>query len=99
VTNEDQERQEREANQALRLAAVARDAIRNEAVQAYFDEIEAKAIDAMIAAAPTEDLERLRCAVVAGTIRGMRRFLEDAVAGGDYAAELLKQLNKGVKAR
>jgi len=80
----------RRAYQAeLDLAVAARAALDNRAVLEYYDAVEKKAIDAMLACGPTEDLERLRLSVVASTIRQMKAFLAQAVAAGDFAAQML----------
>lgn len=79
----------------LRLAEAAQAVLENEAVMAYFDAVEAKAIDAMLACEPVQDLERLRLAVVAGTVRQFRQFLRAGVASGEYAAQALGQNQQG----
>lgn len=92
--------QERAAHEAAVLMGErAREALRNEAIMAFFEEIERKAVDAILATKPTEDLERLRLVVVASTIRGLVRFLHDGVAEGDYAGRLLERINREDEAR
>lgn len=74
----------------LRRAEAARAVLEhNEAAMAYFDEVERKAIDALLACAPTEDLERLRLATMANVVRQFRQALRDCVTTGDFVAQLL----------
>lgn len=92
--------QERQAHQdQLRISAAAAAALQNEAVMAYFDEVETRAIDAMLAADPTEDLARFRLSVVAVTIRHLKAFLREARPAGEFAAAMLERIRKEESSR
>lgn len=96
MSDRDQKREEERAGyvRALVLAEAAELVRSNAAVQAYFNEAEAKAIDAILAAPPAADLERLKLATVAGAIRKLRAFLEDARDVGVYSAEMLARMDR-----
>lgn len=91
----DRQQAEEEYRAELRLGEAAKAVLENEAAMAYFDQVERKAVDAMLACKPVEDLERLRLAVVAQTVRQFKQFLKDGVAAGDYAARMLGQNQQG----
>ncbi len=91
----DRQQADEEYRAQLRLGEAARAVLGNEAVQAYFDAVEAKAIDAMLACEPVQDLERLRLAVVAQTVRQFKQFLRDGVTAGEYAARALGHNQQG----
>jgi len=79
---------------AMRLAEAAQEAQRNEAVMAYFESVETRAIDALLGCDVLDDAKRLRLTVVAQTVRQLRQFLTDARDMGAYSESLLKQLDK-----
>lgn len=95
MTRNETREQERAAHRrALVLAEAAELARSNAAVTAYFNEVEARAVETLLALPPQADLERLKLAVVAKTIRELRAFLEDARDGGVYAQEMLARMDQ-----
>jgi hypothetical protein len=79
---------------AVQLSQAAQQAQQNAAIVAYFDGVEAKAIDALLGCDVLDDTKRLRLTVVAQTVRQLRQYLNDTRDMGAYAEGLLKQLDK-----
>ena len=79
---------------ALEISQAALQAQQNQAVMAYFDGVEAKAINALLGCDALDDAKRLRLTVVAQTVRQLKQYLHDARDMGAYAEGMLKQLDK-----
>ncbi len=82
------------AVEQLQFSEAARQALQNEAIMAYFREAEAKAIDALLGAAITDDLGRLRLATVAQTVRNLISYLQQGRDLGDFARSIIADIDK-----
>lgn len=80
---------------AVIRAEAAQQALQNVAVMAYFDEVERKAVDALLGADLGADPTLwLRLTTVAQTIRGLKRYLQEARDLGEYAGEMLRRIEQ-----
>ncbi len=75
----------------------AKAALDNPAIQDYFSTAERQLIDAWVACEDPTDAERLRLGV--GVIRKMRQALENGVAAGAFAKQMLERMEKEDQAR
>lgn len=79
----------------LELSQAAQEALQNRAVMAYFEDVERKAIDALLGVDLAGDPATwLRLTTVAQTTRKLRTYLQEARDLREYAEEMLRRIDK-----
>ncbi len=97
MADTDKERALEAARLEMQISEAATEARKNTAVMAYFDSVEAAAIDAILECDALDDEARLKLTVVGQTVRSLKKYLLKAQDMREFVQNNINNLTEEPK--